>query len=39
MIDISGNEIQFTLNEKILKRNFPVVAGSKEIIESLIKIL
>jgi len=39
MTDISGNKIQFSLSKKILNRNFPVVAGSKEIVENLIKVL
>ena len=34
MIDVNGDDIQFTLDNRILDKNFPVVAGSKEIVES-----
>jgi len=39
MIDINGDVIQFTLDDHIIEKNFSVVAGSKEIVESLKKVL
>ena len=35
MLDIEGKEIDFLITEGIIKRNFPVMGGPKEIIESL----
>jgi myo-inositol-1(or 4)-monophosphatase len=35
MLDISGDEIQFILDEASPQRNFPVMAGSPEILEEL----
>ena len=39
MIDIYGNNIQYSVDEHAIGKNFPVVAGSKEIVESLRKVL
>jgi myo-inositol-1(or 4)-monophosphatase len=39
MKDIYGNDIIFTINDEIIEKNFPVIAGSKEIVESLKKVL
>jgi myo-inositol-1(or 4)-monophosphatase len=39
MIDIYGNNIRFSISDRIMTMNFPVVTGSKEIVKSLIKIL
>jgi myo-inositol-1(or 4)-monophosphatase len=39
MIDIYGNNIRFSISDRIMTMNFPVVTGSKEIVESLRKIL
>jgi len=39
MRNISGNEIQFLLNEEIINENFPVIAGPVEIVESLRKVV
>jgi fructose-1,6-bisphosphatase/inositol monophosphatase family enzyme len=36
--NINGNDIQFSLGEEIIKENFSVIAGSKEIVESLKKV-
>jgi hypothetical protein len=38
-MDIYGNDIQFSINNDLMTKNFPVVAGSKEIVESFRKIL
>jgi myo-inositol-1(or 4)-monophosphatase len=37
--NINGNDIQFSVGEKIIEENFPVIAGSKEIVESLRKVI
>jgi fructose-1,6-bisphosphatase/inositol monophosphatase family enzyme len=39
MEDIYGNDIIFTINDEIIEKNFPVIAGSKETVESIKKIL
>ncbi|MBP1666635.1 MAG: inositol-phosphate phosphatase [Bacteroidetes bacterium] len=39
MKDIYGNDIQFSVGKDIVKKNFPVIAGSTEIVESLKKVL
>jgi myo-inositol-1(or 4)-monophosphatase len=39
MKDINGNDIQYTINEKIMEKNFPVIAGSRQILESLREVL
>lgn len=39
MRNIDGNEIQYDLREGIIYENFPVLAGSEEIIESLRKVV
>jgi myo-inositol-1(or 4)-monophosphatase len=39
MKNIDGKDIQFSIDEQIFKENFPVIAGSVEIVESLKKIL
>jgi len=39
MIDIYGDDIKYSLDHQIIEKNFPVVAGSKEIVESLRKTL
>jgi len=39
MIDINGEKIKFLLNNKVVDKNFSVVAGSKEIVQSLKKII
>lgn len=36
LLDISGDELQFSLDEDIIKKNFPVIAGNDQIIASLI---
>jgi len=38
MIDIYGNNIRFSISDRIMTMNFPVVTGSKEIVKSLRKI-
>jgi myo-inositol-1(or 4)-monophosphatase len=35
MKNINGREIQFTINERIIEENFPVIAGTGKILESL----
>ncbi len=35
MKNIDGNDIQFSVGEEIIKENFPVIAGSRPIIEAL----
>jgi myo-inositol-1(or 4)-monophosphatase len=35
MLNIDGSEIDFPMSESIIKKNYPVVAGSKRIVESL----
>jgi fructose-1,6-bisphosphatase/inositol monophosphatase family enzyme len=35
MKNINGREIQFTINERIIEENFPVIAGTGQIVESL----
>ena len=37
--NINGHDIQFSVGEKIIEENFPVIAGSKEIVESLINVI
>jgi hypothetical protein len=39
MIDIYGNDIHFNINEGLMTKNFAVVAGTKEIVESFRKTL
>jgi myo-inositol-1(or 4)-monophosphatase len=39
MIDLSGNEIVYSIHDEIIEQNFPVAAGSKEIIRSRERIL
>jgi myo-inositol-1(or 4)-monophosphatase len=39
MTDINGDKIEFILNESIVNRNFPVIAGSGKIVSSLRDIL
>ena len=39
MKNTDGNDVQFSINERILNENFPVVAGSGRIIEPLIKVI
>lgn len=39
MKDIYGNDIQFSVGKDIVKKNFPIIAGSTEIVESLKKVL
>jgi myo-inositol-1(or 4)-monophosphatase len=36
MKNINGNNIQYNLNESIIKENFPVIAGSEEIVQSIL---
>jgi myo-inositol-1(or 4)-monophosphatase len=33
--DINGDDIRYVINEKIIEKNFPVIAGSPQIIKSL----
>jgi len=37
--DIHGNEIQFIVGKELIEENFPVIAGSVQIVESLKKIV
>ena len=37
IMNIDGKDIQYTINEKIMEENFPVVAGSAGIIKLLLK--
>jgi myo-inositol-1(or 4)-monophosphatase len=39
MKNIDGNDIQYSVCEELIQENFPVIAGSPEIIESLKKII
>jgi myo-inositol-1(or 4)-monophosphatase len=39
MTDIYGNDICYNITNELLTKNFPVIAGSREIVESLTKIL
>lgn len=39
MNDIYGNKIRYLIDDKIVEKNFPVVSGSKEIVESLKVVL
>lgn len=39
MKDVFGNNIQFSVDDNIMEKNFPVVAGSPEIVELLKKVL
>lgn len=39
MTDIHGEAIEYMIGEEITEKNFPVIAGSREIIESLKKFL
>ncbi len=39
MIDINGNKIEFLINNDLVNRNFPVVAGSLKVVEALKEIL
>ena len=36
---MDGNDIQYRVCEDLIKENFPVIAGSVQIVESLIKII
>jgi myo-inositol-1(or 4)-monophosphatase len=36
MLNINGNDLEFSLDETIIEKNFPVVAGTDQIIKSLI---
>lgn len=37
MINIYGNEIQYTIGEEIIKENYPVIAGSEGIVRFIIE--
>ena len=39
MVDLSGNEIKYCISSDIIKKNFPVIAGSKKIVRSLLKAI
>jgi myo-inositol-1(or 4)-monophosphatase len=39
MRNLDGKDIQFSIDEQIITENFPVIAGSVQIVESLRKIL
>lgn len=39
MKNIDGNDIQFSIGEEIIEENFPVIAGSRQIVESLKEII
>lgn len=39
MKNINGNDIQYSVRKELIQENFPVIAGSPEIIESLKKII
>jgi myo-inositol-1(or 4)-monophosphatase len=39
MKNINGNDIQFSVGESIMKENFPVIAGTRQIIDSLKEVL
>jgi len=39
MNDINGKNIKFTINNNLINRNFPVVAGSREVVISLKRVL
>jgi fructose-1,6-bisphosphatase/inositol monophosphatase family enzyme len=36
MRNINGNSIHYDLKEEIIKKNFPVIAGSEEIVRSIL---
>ena len=36
MLNINGNDLEFSLDETIIEKNFPVVAGTDQIIKALI---
>lgn len=38
MKNIDGREIQFAINERIIEENFPVIAGTRQIVETLLEI-
>jgi fructose-1,6-bisphosphatase/inositol monophosphatase family enzyme len=38
MIDINGDDIKFSMDDLIVEKNFPVISGSKEIVESIRKV-
>lgn len=39
MKNIDGNDIKFSIGESIIEENFPVIAGSKQIVESLKEVI
>ena len=39
MKNIDGNDIQFSIGEELVEENFPVITGSRQIVESIIKII
>ena len=39
MKNIDGNDIKYSVREELIQENFPVIAGSTEIIESLKKVM
>jgi len=39
MKNIDGNNIQFSVGEEIIDENFPVIAGSRQIVESLKEVI
>lgn len=39
MKNIDGRDIQFSLKEEIVEENFPIVAGSSQIVESLLEAI
>ncbi len=39
MKNLNGDDIQFCLRESIINENFPVIAGSEQIVESLMKVV
>ena len=39
MKNIDGNDIKYSVREELIQENFPVIAGSPEIIESLKKVM
>lgn len=38
MKDMFGDDIKFSFDKNIIERNFPVIAGSREIVEALMKV-
>ncbi len=39
MKNIDGNDIKFSVGEEIIEENFPVIAGSKQIVDSLKEVI